>query len=144
MNLEISLVPFGHISKTIPSILGYLEESESWSRGRSKVDDILRFVLAGQMQLWVVFSKEEQVIYGHIITEVKQYPQFKMFVIQYCCIEPHHMQYIEDKMQDIAERFAKDSGCVGIELVGRPGWGKKLEKYGYTPKDIVYERFFKE
>lgn len=144
MNLEISLVPIGHISKTIPSLLGYLEESESWSGGRSKVDDILRFLLAGQMQLWVVFSKDEQQIYGHIITEVKQYPQFKMLVIQYCCIESHYMQYVEDKMQDIAERFAKDSGCVGIELVGRLGWGKKLEKFGYTTKDIVYQKFFKE
>lgn len=144
MNLEISLVPVGHISKTIPSLLGYLEESESWSRGRAKVDDILRFVLAGQMQLWVVFSQDEQRIYGHIITEVKQYPQCKMFVIQYCCIEPHYMQYVENQMQDIAERFAKDMDCKGIEFVGRPGWGKHIKKYGYDVQSVVYQKFFKD
>jgi hypothetical protein len=144
MNLELSLVPLGHISKTIPSILDYLEKSESWSKGRSTVDDIVRFILVGQMQLWVVFSKDEQKIYGHLITEIKQYPQLKMLVIQYCCVEPHHMQYVEEQMQVTAEIFAKDYGCAGIELVGRLGWGKKLEKYGYTPKNIVYERFFKE
>ena len=51
MNLEISLIPVGNVSETIPSLLTYLRESEVWTRGRAKVDDILRFVLTGQMQL---------------------------------------------------------------------------------------------
>ena len=96
------------------------------------------------MQLWVVFSVENNEIYGYLITEAKQYPQCKMLVIQYCCIEDNHMQYIEDKMQDTAERFAKDMGCVGIEFIGRPGWGKRISKYGYDTKSVVYQRFFKE
>lgn len=144
MNLEISLVPIGHVSSTVPAIIKYLEESAVWSNGRAKADDILRFVLVGQMHLWVVFSPEEQKVYGHIITEVKQYPQCKMLVIQYCCLEPHYMKFIEDKMQDTAERFAKDSGCAGIEFVGRPGWGKHISKYGYDVQSVTYQKFFKE
>ena len=120
MNLELSLVPVGNVSQTIPGLFPYLTKSELWDGGRTKVDDILRFVLTGQMQLWVVFSVENNEIYGYLITEAKQYPQCKMLVIQYCCIEDNHMQYIEDKMQDTAERFAKDMGCVGIEFkIGR-------------------------
>ncbi len=84
MKLEISLVPYGLIHQVIPGVLSYLKESESWTRGRSTVDDILRFVVNGTMQLWVVFEPEERKIFGHIITEVKQYPQCKMLVIQYC------------------------------------------------------------
>ena len=144
MNLELSLVPVGNVSQTIPGLFPYLTKSELWDGGRTKVDDILRFVLTGQMQLWVVFSVENNEIYGYLITEVKQYPQCKMLVIQYCCIEDNHMQYIEDKMQDTAERFAKDMGCAGIEFIGRPGWGKRISKYGYDTKSVVYQRFFKE
>jgi hypothetical protein len=144
MNLELSLVPVGNVSETIPSLLPYLRKSEIWDRGRTKVDDILRFVLTGQMQLWVVFSLEEQEVYGYLITEVKQYSQCKMLVIQYCCIEDNHMQYVEDKMQTLAEKFAKDFGCAGIEFVGRPGWGKHISKYGYDVQSVVYQRFFKE
>jgi hypothetical protein len=77
MNLEISLVPVGNVSQTVPGLLPYLRKSEVWDRGRTKVDDILRFVLTGQMQLWVVFSLEEKGVYGYLITEVKQYPQCK-------------------------------------------------------------------
>jgi hypothetical protein len=144
MNLEISLVPIGHVSAAIPGLLPYLAESEVWSRGRSKVDDILRFVLNGQMQLWVVFCKEEQKLYGHVITEVKQYPQCKMLVIQYCAGKTNYMQYAEDKMYDVLDSFAKNTGCVGIELIGRPGWGKHVKKRGYEVQSVMYQKFFKD
>ena len=144
MNLEISLVPVGYVSTAIPGLLPYLVESEVWSRGRSKVDDILRFVLNGQMQLWVVFSKEENKLYGHIITEVKAYPQCKMLQVQYCAMEKNHMQYVDDKMQELAEKFAKDMDCNGIEFIGRPGWGKHMKDYGYEVQSITYQKFFKD
>ena len=83
MNLEISLVPIGNIASVIPGLLPHLAKSEVWARGRCSVDHILRFVLNGQMQLWVVFSAEEQLVYGHVITEVKPYPNYKMLVVQY-------------------------------------------------------------
>jgi hypothetical protein len=144
MNLEITLIPIGRVAESIPNLYTYFKGSEARGDGRFNVDDILRFVLTGCMQLWAVFSPEEQKIYGHIVTEIKQYPQFKMLVIQYCCLEPNHMAYVEDKMQDVAERFAKDSGCTGIELVGRPGWGKRISKYGYEMQSVTYQKFFKE
>ena len=143
MKLELSLVPFGHISGAIPKILPFINKSAVWSRGRATADDILRFVINGSMQLWVVFEATERKVYGHLITEVKQYPQCKMLVIQYCAIEPNHMVHVEDKMQDLAETFAKDNECAGIEFVGRPGWGKHMKKYGYNVQSVMYQRFFK-
>jgi hypothetical protein len=144
MNLEISLVPVGHVSSTIPGLLPYLAESAVWSKGRATVDDILRFILNGGMQLWVVFDTETKEIYGHLITEAKQYPQCKMLTIQYCAIKPNHMAHVEDRMQELAEKFAKDMGCNGIEFVGRPGWGKHMKKYGYDVQSVMYQRFFKD
>lgn len=144
MNLEISLVPPGNVYTTLPGLMPYLEESASRSQGRSTVDDILRFVLNGQMQLWVVFSPEGSKIYGHVITEVKQYPSKTLLVIQYCAGEPNHMQYCEDKMYDLLERFARDAKCAGIELIGRFGWTKHVKKYGYEPQSVMYQKFFKD
>ena len=144
MKLEISLVPLGHIHEVISGVLPYLKESEAWTRGRSTVDDILRFLVSGTMQLWVVFNPEEGKIYGHIITEIKPYPQCRMLTIQYCAMEPNHMVYVEDRMQELAEKFAKDNGCSGIEFIGRPGWGKHIKKYGYDVQSVSYQKFFKE
>jgi hypothetical protein len=144
MNLDISLVPNGKVSETVGALYPYLKESESWTRGRSTVDDIVRFIINGQMQLWVIFSPEEQKAYGHVITEVKQYPQCKMLIIQYCAGEHNHMQFVEDKMYDVLDDFAKNTQCAGIELIGRPGWGKHVKKRGYEVQSVMYQKFFKD
>ena len=140
MKLEFSLVPYGMLSTAIPQVIKHLEVSESWTRGRSTVDDILKFLFTGQMQLWVVLGDKE--IYGQIITEIKQYPQCKMLVIQYAAMTPNHMDAIEDLMQKYAEDYAVKAGCKGIEFVGRPGWKKHAERYGYTAQSVTYQRFF--
>lgn len=144
MNLSISLVPYGQISYMVSPLIKYLQKSEDWTKGRSSVDDIVRFVLTGQMQLWVVFEPESQEIHGYVITEIKQYPQSKMFVIQYCAMEPNHMKYVDEVMHETADRFARDAGCAGIEFFGRPGWEPHVKKRGYTVKTVVFEKFFDE
>ena len=82
--MEISLVAIGRVAGLIPSLLPYLKESQDWTRGRATVDDILRMVLNGQMQLWVVY--QDGIVYGHVVTEIKQYPQCNMLTIQYCAM----------------------------------------------------------
>lgn len=140
--MKVSLVPPGMVSGVIPALLPYLRKSEKWTRGRATVDDILRFVLNGQMQLWIVH--EENTIYGHVVTEIKEYPRCKMLTVQYCAGEPSHMQYVDDEIFDLLDRFAKDAGCTGVEFVGRPGWRKQADKYGFEVRSVMYQKFFKE
>ena len=140
--MKMSLVPVGQISGVLPALLPYLAKSEEWTRGRAVIDDILRFVLNGQMQLWV--AHQEGQVYGHVITEIKDYPRCKMLIVQYCAGEEDHMQYAEDEMFDLLDRFAKDAGCAGVEFVGRPGWRKQANKYGYSIQSVMYQKFFKE
>ena len=140
MKMDLSIVPYGMLSGVLLHVLPYLKVSEDWSKGRASVDDILRFLFTGQMQLWIALDDTK--IYGHIITEVKQYPQCKMLVIQYCAGESNHMQFVEEKAYEILERFAKDNGCAGIELIGRPGWSRHVAKQGFNTKSVMYQKFF--
>ena len=126
----------------VPALLPYLHESQQWSRGRALMDDLLRFILNGQMHLWVVH--ENRGVAGHVITEIKTYPQCKMLTIQYCAMETGTLDEINEKMQDVATRFAKDAGCAGIEFVGRPGWRATAREYGYTVQSVMYQKFFEE
>ena len=142
MNLDISLVPYGKISYVIASLIRYLNESEHWALGRASIDDIVRFALTGQMQLWAVYDQETNEMHGFVMTEIKPYPQKKMFVIQYCAMTPNHMKHIEDKMHETADKFAQEMGCHGIEFFGRPGWEPHVKKRGYTVKTVVYEKHF--
>lgn len=142
MKLNISLIPYGALAKTVVAIMPYIEESAVRSKGRSSTDDILKFLFTQQMVLWVVYDEETNEAHGHFITEVKQYPQFSMLVIQYAAMLPNHMEQIEDLMQDYAEKYARNAGCVGIEFVGRPGWKKHAGKYGYQSQSVTYQKFF--
>jgi hypothetical protein len=144
MKLEISLVPPAICHQWVGGLLPYLEKSEAWTRGRATVIDIIQFLYTGQMNLWMVYEKENEEFkpYGYIITEVKSYPQCKMLVVQYCAGEPQHMKYVEDDMYALLERFAKDAGCAGIEFFGRPGWNSSAKKHGFMVQTVVYERYF--
>ena len=138
--MKLSFVPVGQLAGTIPAILPFLTESAAWARGRVTVDDLLRFIVNGTMQLWVVHK--DSVAHGHVITEIKQYPQCKMLTIQYCAMTPGTLDEVEEQMQDVAARFAKDAGCSGIEFVGRPGWKQTARKYGYSVQSVMYQKFF--
>lgn len=140
--MNMSLVYPGQVSYVLPALLPYLQKSQEWTRGRATIDDILRFILNGQMYLFV--AHESNTIYGHVIVEVKQYPQCKMLTVQYCAGEPNHMQHVEEEMFETLEKFAKDAGCAGVEFVGRPGWRKTANKYGFEVQDVMYQKFLGE
>jgi hypothetical protein len=142
MNLEASLIPYGQLSSVLPGMIPYLQKSEFWTMGRSNIDDILRFLFTGEMMLWLAYDPADMKVYGYNITEIKIYPQCKMLVVQYTAGEPNHMQFVEERMHEILDRFARDAGCAGIESFGRPGWGPHLKKYGYNVRTVVYEKFF--
>jgi len=85
--MGITLVAPGQVAGIVPALLPYLQESAGWSRGRVTTDDLLRFVLNGEMQLWAVHENGNG--YGHVITEIKQYPRLKMLTVQYCDMKPY-------------------------------------------------------
>ena len=144
MSLVISLIPYGHISYAIPSLLGNLQKSELWTKGRANVDDIVKFVITGQMQLWVAFDKDTNIIHGYYITEVKQYPQQKMLVVQYCAGDTGILNQTLLESTNLINKFALDNDCAGIEVFGRPGWMPHARKHGYTTQTVVYEKYFDE
>lgn len=143
MRLNISLIPADWVSGLMSELMPYFEESAARSKGRATAQDIVGFVESGQMILWAVYDEDSKKIYGHFITEEKQYPQMKMLIVQYAAMEPNHMDQVEPKMQELAEKYARDAGCGGIEFVGRPGWKRHAEKYGYSAQSVMYQKFFK-
>ena len=144
MNLEVSFVPEPMLSDVLTGLYEYFQKSEKWTRGRAEVSDIFSFLMSGRMQLWLVYDTDSLQGYGYTITEVKEYPQCKMLVVQYCAGEPNHMQHVEDRMHEVLEQFAKTADCAGIEFFGRPGWGAHVKKRGYTIQTVVYEKYFNE
>lgn len=138
--MKIDIVPISKLLSVLPTLAPYLEESAKWTRGRAIPEDIFRFLLNGQMLLLAVHDKGT--VYGHVICEVKAYPQCKMLTVQYCAGKPHHMQFIEDEMYALLDDLARQAGAAGVEFVGRPGWGKSAKAHGYEAQSVTYQKFF--
>lgn len=142
MNYRLSYIPRGFITPVVAQVLEYLPKSEQWSAGRSKVDDIVGFLYSGRMHLIAVYEEESQKMHGYVICEVKEYPQYKMLLMQYTAGEPGVMAHVEESMHEFVVNMARAFGCRGIEFVGRPGWKKTMLKHGYSADTIIYEKFF--
>lgn len=142
MKLDISYIPTENVPAVLPQMRKYLEMAAQRTGGRATVADLVDMVLSGNQQLWVVYDVDTKDIYGMLTSEVRKYPQFRMLSIQDCAIEPHYMQFVADRMQECAKAFAQANGCVGIELMGRPGWGKMLKQYGYDTQAVICHKFF--
>lgn len=138
--MNISLIPVNQLMSVVPALMPYLQESATWTRGRACVEDIVRFLLNGQMFLWAVHDKGTA--YGYVIAEVKHYPQCKMLTVQYCAGKPNHMQFVEDEMFEILENSARSAGCAGVEFIGRPGWRKAAQGHGFEVQSVMYQKFF--
>lgn len=140
--MKVSIVPVSQLLSVIPALTPYLEESAKWSRGRAIPEDIVRFLINGQMLLLAVH--DDSAVYGHVICEVKPYPQCKMLTVQYCAGKPHFMQFVEDDVFALLDTLATQAGAAGVEFVGRPGWKKSAESHGYEVQSVTYQKFFKE
>lgn len=123
------------------SVYSFIQKAAAITNGRSSVDDIVRAFYVGAYGLWIVFDPDTQKVHGFLATEVKQYPQLRMLVIQHCVMEPGTLEKIEDRMQELAQRYARDTGCAGIEFVGRPGWKRYAKNKNYHSHSVVYQQF---
>jgi len=45
-----------------------------------------------------------------------------------------------DEFMDVAESLAREQGCDAIYINGRPGWARKLKRYGYNQSYVVLTR----
>lgn len=142
MKLELSLVPYKYLADVVSQVLPYIKVSEEWSDGRVTATDLLSFIFSGRMQLWVVIDDKN--IYGHLLSEVKQYSQCKMFVVNHCAMEPHTFKLVEDQVFDMCIDYAKKAGCSGVEFMGRPGWKRIMQKHGFGVQSVMFQMFFKD
>lgn len=140
--MEIVHVPYGKVTSHIKALLPFLEKSEKWSHGRANADDILRLVLTERLHLCII--KDNDDVLGYFGLEVKQYPQCKMLVIQYCAMETGTLEKVQDDMVRTTEAIAKQLGCIGIEFIGRPGWRNVVTSNGYILQDVLYQKMIGE
>jgi hypothetical protein len=141
---EISLVPFDKVPLIWEKVEKYLKKSAGRSGGRTTIEDIYYELINNKTNLWIIFEKESDQIIGVLITLFNTYPTGKkMLNLEHTA--GINMQNWIEKGIDVITKFAKDTGCEGLEGIGRHGfWNWVKNKKGWKKPATFYEYIFEE
>lgn len=88
------------------------------------LNDVHRLLLDRALQLWLVYKNLEVV--AVVTTEIIVYPRRKSVKILFAAgAEAAHWLHL---IRDIVIPWGKSQGCSAIEIEGRPGWEKLINK----------------
>lgn len=119
-----------------PLVQEYLITALEYGLGEYSIGDIKKACLTRDMQLWVEIGKEVE---GALITKINNYPQKKVLVMMLAggkVFADNNFKIIEES-EELLTRFAKEKGCTYIQLFGRRGWIKKMNKLQYKHNRVV-------
>lgn len=118
----------------------FINKALEYNHGEFTTEDIYGWLKNQKMQLWVV---HENGIQAAAVTEVVIYPRKK--IVRILALAGNGFDEWSDDLQALFEFWGKKLDADGIEIIGRRGWIKKLEKYGYSEahtvlkKELAYE-----
>jgi hypothetical protein len=133
--IEVSLVPVEYIDTCWDKVEKFVDKAAKYTYGRYTTNNIYDMVKEGDYQLWVAYDGKD--FKGVVVTNILTYPQRKLLGMQFCGGE--ELSTWKTQMLDLLKRFARDSGCEGIESTGRPGWAKVFQNDGYKATWVTYE-----
>ena len=133
--IEVSMVPREYIDTCWDKVEGFIGKAARYTYDRYTSSNIYDMVKEGDYHLWVAY--DEGTFKGAVVTNIMTYPQKKTLCMQFCGGE--QLKLWKDQMLDLLKRFARDSGCEGIESTGRPGWAKVFKNDGYKAIWVTYE-----
>ena len=141
---EISLVPFDKVPLIWKKVEKYLKKSAGRSGGRTTIEDIYYELINNKTNLWIIFEITSDEIIGVQITLFNTYPTGKkMLNLEHTA--GINMQDWVEKGIDVITKFAKDTGCEGLEGIGRHGqWNWVKNKKGWKKPATFYEYIFEE
>jgi hypothetical protein len=117
-----------------------IKKAVSYSGGRHTVATTKYLLKTGIMQLFIVFKSVKD-IEAVIVTQKAIYPAKTMMTVVLCGGKNMN-KWAGMGIKTIMES-AKEQGCSGVEVMGRPGWRKIFSKHvKYKESYVCFETYF--
>lgn len=113
----------------------YIVNGVEYCRHKYSVNDIKELILNNTITLWIIYNVRGSIA-GCILTLTMDYPQFKTLVVFLACAD--EMSLVTDCIPKL-EQLGRQHNCRTMELYGRRGWAKVLERYGFEQAHLVME-----
>jgi len=115
----------------------YIQKACDFSDGFADAEDFKKWLEQGTMQLWVAWDNDEKKVKCVCITEIKQYPKYKVCG---CKITTGSSFKKWVDFMDFVMEWAKEEGCRKMEIHTRPGWERILKPKGFFKTHVQLER----
>ena len=143
--VSFSLVHPRYLDSVWDRVSVCLKRATDHSAGRFSVESVYEDIRSGNQLLWALFRGDDELLLV-ATTQFTFYPLRKNLCIMFMGSADHGERLWFDHRDSIVgalEDFALEHGCHGIELTGRAGWQRVLDKFGFEKKFIVLEKDLK-
>ena len=123
------------IDKVWEQVLPFIEAPLTYNNGEFEAEDIYKALIEKKMQLWVAFNDR---IRAAMVTEVVNYPRKK--IVRIVTLGGENMMGWIDDGVNLLKRWAKTQGATGLEVIGRKGWIRTLDKLGFIHTHVVLKK----
>tara|TARA_R110000751_G_scaffold233550_1_gene334477 strand:- start:63 stop:512 length:450 start_codon:yes stop_codon:yes gene_type:complete len=134
----VSYIPIEYLDSFFEQVLPMLEKAAIRSNGRFKGEDFWAMVKDGRSQLWLTTDSDENII-GATTTSIYANRNISVMEIMAHGGTSMSKEYLPEVMKEL-EDFAMDNRCDVIRIIGRRGWKRVLDAYGYRDQHIVLEK----
>ena len=142
--MNLVRIPTEELEKVWSLVEKDIRQALAYSSQLTDSNFVFEIAKQNKFQIWVLWDKEQKEqnkYFGVVVTEI-----IKRKLGKVCHIyimtgrQRHKWQYL---IKDI-EEFAKNEGCLMMELIARPGWQKVLNNFGYKRTHVVLEKKIKK
>ena len=143
--MEVVRIPIEELDKVWGMVEKDIKSALAYSSQLTDSDFVYDLTKQGKFQLWVLWDRKQKITtnkyFGVVVTELIKRKFGKVCHIYIMTgRQRHKWQYL---VKDI-EGFAKEEGCLMMELIARPGWQKVLNNFGYKRTHVVLEKQIKQ
>jgi hypothetical protein len=126
MAITWRLVPIEEVGLVWSTVAPILATSIDCDDGRRSLHSVLRQLVNGENQLWVVTDIDP---IGAVVTAILHYPHKRVLRVEWLAGErfsewAHLIGVLED--------WAREQQCASVEIAGRMGFARVFRNYGYA------------
>jgi hypothetical protein len=132
----VSAVPVEYVDGLMSGISSLTETLVPHMNNLYTIDSMAESFKNGTMVPWVVVSHDE--IVAFIATETFQCPLRKVMAVRFGA--GNNIAHYIDLVIETLEHHARDNGCSSVEISGRMGWLRALDKHGYEPAYVTLSK----
>ena len=132
----VSAVPVEYVDGLMAGISSLTETLVPHMQKLYTIESMMEGFKSGSMVPWVVVTNGE--IEAFIATEIFQCPLRKVLILRFGAAK--NMASCMELVLKMLEQHARDNGCSSVEISGRMGWLRALDKHGYEPAYVTLSK----